>query len=482
MRSRLALAVTPLIALAALCVSHAARAATLSVGPGKTYAKPCDAIKAAQAGDTIEVDASGNYAGDACSWTTDNLTVKGVNGRAKIDDTGMTVAEHKGIFVIYAPTATIENMEFVGASIPDTNPNGAGIRHQGLNLVVRNCSFHDNQDGILGVPLSGGSPALGQGSVLVESSEFYNNGLGQPGYTHNMYIGEYGSFTLQYSYSHSMPGNGGDVGHLVKTRADKNLILYNRITGETGSKESYSIDVSQGGTAFIIGNLIEQSATSLNPAIVAYAKEGVVNPDDHLFFVNNTVVNDATGGTFVTIGGAVKSNAVLVNNVFKGPGTIVDQAGAMQTTNWSDAMGDPKLMSPASYDYHLLAGSPCVDKGTDPGMAMGQALAPIYEYVHPLSYEGRAVAGTAIDIGAYELGGATSADAGPMTDSGGPVTTRPDSGPDLGDGGLATGVVSSDAGCGCDVVGERESAGAAMVSLGITALFGARRRRRARSM
>ncbi|HEX7600811.1 MAG TPA: hypothetical protein VF316_04360, partial [Polyangiaceae bacterium] len=39
-------------------------AATRSVGPGKTYATPCAAIAAAQAGDVIEVDAAGTYAGD----------------------------------------------------------------------------------------------------------------------------------------------------------------------------------------------------------------------------------------------------------------------------------------------------------------------------------------------------------------------------------------------------------------------------------
>jgi hypothetical protein len=37
-----------------------AQAATLQVGPGKTYSKPCDAIAAASANDVIEVQA-GTY-------------------------------------------------------------------------------------------------------------------------------------------------------------------------------------------------------------------------------------------------------------------------------------------------------------------------------------------------------------------------------------------------------------------------------------
>ncbi|HEY8039735.1 MAG TPA: hypothetical protein VIF15_08080, partial [Polyangiaceae bacterium] len=64
-------------ALGALLLATSAEAATLQVGPGKTYAKPCAAIAAAQPGDTIEVDA-GSYDGDTCAWSTDNLTVKAV--------------------------------------------------------------------------------------------------------------------------------------------------------------------------------------------------------------------------------------------------------------------------------------------------------------------------------------------------------------------------------------------------------------------
>jgi hypothetical protein len=99
-----------------LLVSLPCFAATLQVGPGKTYAKPCLAIAAAAAGDTIEVDAAGNYAGDSCGWTKDNLTVRGVNGRAKIDATGVTLSNGKGIFVIAAEPAAATPAEEVAAA------------------------------------------------------------------------------------------------------------------------------------------------------------------------------------------------------------------------------------------------------------------------------------------------------------------------------------------------------------------------------
>jgi hypothetical protein len=201
-------------------VSVPAAAATLQVGPGQTYAMPCDAIAAASAGDVIQVDSAGSYDGNTCAWTTDGLTITGVNGRAKIDLTGVTPAQEKGIFTIGGTaSATIENFELSGAAISQADGNnGAGIRHQGLNLTVRNCYIHDNQDGILGAPATANT-----GTVLIESSEFSHNGAGD-GYSHNMYIGDYAEFTLQFSYSHLAV-----VGHLVKSRAYLTNVWYNRL-------------------------------------------------------------------------------------------------------------------------------------------------------------------------------------------------------------------------------------------------------------
>ena len=162
------------MASAILCSGLRAEAATRTVGPGKTYAKPCAAIAADQPGDVIEVDAAGSYDGDDCSWSTDNLTVRGVGGRARID-AGKNVANvsaGKGIFVISAPNATIESFELAGA-VAGASKNGAGIRHQGTNLTVRNCYFHDNEDGILGSPAADAT-----GTVLIEATELANNGQG----------------------------------------------------------------------------------------------------------------------------------------------------------------------------------------------------------------------------------------------------------------------------------------------------------------
>jgi hypothetical protein len=327
------------VTLALTAGASPAAAATLQVGPGKTYAMPCDAIAAAHAGDTIQVDAAGSYNGNTCSWSTDGLTITGVNGRAKIDLTGVTPAGQKGIFTIGGTaSATIENFELSGAAISSSaGNNGAGIRHQGLNLTVRNCFFHDNQDGILAAPATANT-----GTVLVENSEFSHNGAGD-GFSHNMYIGDFASFTLQFSYSHH-----GNVGHLFKSRAYVTRVLYNRITDETGGTASYEVDIPNAGTAFVIGNVIEQSATTQNPDIITFGEEGVPGGyDTHLFVVNNTIINDYSSGTFVN--DATSTPAVIENDIFYNAGTVTNQSTATLTTNFSSpSMGDPMFVDLAS--------------------------------------------------------------------------------------------------------------------------------------
>ncbi len=381
--------------LFSLTVVGRASADTLSVGPGKTYAKPCAAVAAAHDADVIEIDAAGDYGGDVCAIDKNGLTLRGVAGRAKLDAQGKNYGG-KATWVITGHDTTVENLEFSGATVPDQN--GAGIRQEGANLTVRGCYFHDNDDGIL-------TGAGAQSQILIEYSEFAHNGFGD-GYSHNMYIGNVARFTLRYSYSHD-----AKVGHLVKSRAAENYILYNRITGETGSS-SYELDLPNAGTSFVIGNLIEQGASTENPSILAYGEEGTTagNPGHALYVVNNTFVNDhPAGGTFVNVGTAIDTPAVLQNNVFSGNGMVTNQANALLTANFTGA--DPLLVDPTHFDYHLQAASPCVDKGQDPGSAAGMMLTPVSEYVHPSNVQSRVGVGV-IDIGAYEFGTGNDANGG----------------------------------------------------------------------
>jgi len=370
-----------------------ASAATLSVGPGKTYAKPCAAIAAAKDGDVIEITGNTTYSGDVCYIMRHNLTIRGVNGRPKIDAAGKN-AGGKGIWVVDGNNLTVDNVEMYGAKVPDAN--GAAFRLEAAGFTLRNSFLHDNQNGIL-------ANANANSDVVIENTEFGHNGAGD-GQSHNLYIGHVKSLTFRYNFSHD-----ANVGHNLKSRADTNLIAYNRFSslnpGETGStaagKPSYEIDLPNAGTSYIIGNIIQQPASNSNPAMLAYGEEGAVNAGSDLYVINNTFLNDmGSGGTFMFVSGKVPTPAVAQNNIYAGVGTFSTQASTIDKTNYRSA--SPSFANRAAYDLHPVGSALVIDAGSDPGVsAKGVSLKAVAQYKAVAAGEARPVVGQ-IDIGAYE--------------------------------------------------------------------------------
>jgi hypothetical protein len=352
----------------------------LKVGPGKMYKVPSQAAATAHDGDIIEIDAA-VYDGDVATWTANNLILRGVGGRAHLRVAGQS-AQEKGIWVITGRGAVVENVEFSGARVPDQN--GAGIRLEGSGLTLRNCYFHNNENGIL----TGNNSTS---DILVEGSEFSNNGYGD-GRSHNIYVGVVRSFTLQHSYVHH-----ARIGHNVKSRAQTNYILYNRIMDEKTGTASYAIDLPNGGRSYVIGNLIQKGVDADNPDLIAYSAEGATNQWQEFYLVNNTLVTEHAGGSFLQIHGTPAS--LVVNNLFIGDAQALN---GIATMSHNLSSNKPMFVDKDQFDYHLIAGAPAVDAGINPGNAAGFDLTPTYQYVHPLGWEVRKQIG-AIDIGAYEF-------------------------------------------------------------------------------
>ncbi|WP_313175487.1 hypothetical protein [Massilia sp.] len=392
--TRIAFATSALVLGAAIAAP--ASAATLSVGAGKTYTTPCKAFAVAKAGDTVEIQAA-TYSGDVCAITANKLTIRGVNGRPKIQAGGKS-SGGKAIWVVRGNDITVDNVEMSGAKVADKN--GAALRLEGTNFTLRNSFLHDNENGVL----SGENTAS---TVTMEYNEFGHNGYGD-GYSHNIYIGKIAKLYFRYNFSHD-----ANVGHNLKTRGIYNMIAYNRFSslraGETGStaagKPSYEIDVPNGGTTYVIGNVIMQPASHNNPALVAYGMEGATGAGrkQDLYVINNTFLNEDSGrGTFVQIGSSVTTPAKLINNIFSGTGTITGQASAVKKTNYQSLA--PAFVNRAAYDLRLTsAASQILNAGSNPGSsAGGLALKPTASYKHTASYSSRPTLGT-IDIGAYEV-------------------------------------------------------------------------------
>jgi hypothetical protein len=306
----------PPVGAADACPATAGR--TLQVGPGKQYATPSAAAAVAQAGDRILI-APGDYRGDVATWRSGNLTICGDGGRARLFADGKD-AQGKGIWVIAVPstsTTTIVNVEFRDAKVPDQN--GAGIRLDGGNLVLRNTGFFDNENGILG--------GVGGTAVTIERSEFARNGYGD-GQSHNIYIGNVDRLHVIASWFHE-----ARIGHNLKSRAKESVIENSYFMDGPSGNSSYLLDFPDGGAVFMRGNLLQKSPNADNPTLVAYGYERNTWTTNTISLVHNTLVTNYGRGTFEGVAGFTQQ-VTLNANLFAGSATMASGAsGKLQEQN-----------------------------------------------------------------------------------------------------------------------------------------------------
>jgi hypothetical protein len=385
----------------------------LRVGPSRRYRVPSQAAKAARNGDVIEI-AAGLYEGDVAVWRADNLTIRGVGGRAHLAAAGRA-AQGKAIWVIKGDNTVVENIEFSGARV--RGKNGAGIRLEGTHLIIRNSYFHHNQMGIL----TGKNP---RSDVVIKNSEFAYNMVKsrrKRPIGHNIYIGVIRSFTLRNSYVHH-----ASIGHNVKSRAATNHLLYNRLADEGDGNSSYIVDLPNGGAAYLNGNVIQQSRFTDNWSLINFGSK-LNGPLDGLYLANNTIVSERKNGRFVS--NRSTRPVMFVNNILVGKGKPVEGPSRMISNlivnrSTPDAMArlggrsnmrradapyagnfvadHPGFVDIARRDYRLTPYSPAIDAGRDPGSVEGISLAPRFEFANRVQLAERQRHGP-IDLGAYEF-------------------------------------------------------------------------------
>lgn len=352
----------------------------LHVGPTRALKLPSDAARVARDGDIVEIDAA-EYT-DTAAWSQDGLWMRGVNGRPHLK-APPRLAEGKAIWVISGRDVTVENLEFSGARVPSRN--GAGIRAEGRNLAVRASYFHDNEMGLL-------TNHDLQSTITIEFSEFAANGVEDEHYHHNVYVGRVGRFVLQHSYSH-----GAIRGHLVKSRARRSEILYNRLEDDANGTASFELDLPEGGDALVLGNLIVQSVASGNHTMLSYAAENATRWDNRLTVAHNTFYSWGMGPLFIS--NRSDDPAMVTNNVF---------GGAVGLTAWGPATvrgnrlaGPADFADPRSRDYRLAAGVRGIDAAREDPASVTRSIAPSFEPSAPLQSRPRPTRGPA-DIGAFE--------------------------------------------------------------------------------
>lgn len=348
---------------------------TLRVGRFQKLQTIAAAAKIARNGDTVEIEA-GDYLGDVAIWAQDNLTIRGVGGKARLVANGRDV-ERKGIWIVRGGKITVENIEFSGARVE--HRNGAGIRFEKGHLILRNCAFFDNENGIL-------THNDENTELDIENSEFGRNGYGD-GQTHNIYVGSIKRFRMVGSYSHH-----ANVGQLVKSRARETYILYNRLTDENG-RASYEIDLPSGGVAYLIGNIIQQSPNATNGHFISFGVEGYKWEKNELYLINNTIIdNRPANGRFLLLKpGPAKVHAV--NNILYGPDTLnpADRPNASAhpdgqlpgTYENNPHVRLDEFTNPENFDYTLKPGSKLRNSAVNPGVFNKFSLMPTQQYIHP---------------------------------------------------------------------------------------------------
>ncbi len=271
--------------------------ATLTVGQGQQFQRIADAIKAANDGDTVEVQA-GNYYNDFAT-INNKITIKGVGGLAHII---ATASPPDGKAILTTNTdVTIDHLELSGAAVSDRN--GSGIRYQGGTLNIVDSYIHDNQEGLLATPLT-----PGQGTVNILRSEFSHNGFGD-GQSHNIYVNQVAALNIDQSYFHDAV-----VGHEIKSRAERTTITNSRVQNGPNGSGSYVIDLPNGGNALIQGNVIEQGPMAQNPNMVAFGEEGNLRSGTNLQVTGNTFINDFKSGSATGVWNATGVTAKLSGN------------------------------------------------------------------------------------------------------------------------------------------------------------------------
>lgn len=310
-RFPLTLALLALLLLACATTVRALPAATtaqtLRVGPERALTRPSEAARLARPGDTVEIDA-GVYENDHATWQQDDLVIRAVGGTAHLAFSG-NIPNGKAIWIVAGNNVLIENIEFSGATVRDSN--GAGIRHERGNLTLRNTYFHHNEFSVL-------TGEDREASLVIDSSRFHHQK--RPGrFSHGLYIGALKRFTLVGSHV-----TGTDRGHQVKSRARENHIRYNRIEDIPGGNSSRLVDLPNCGLSFVVGNDLHQADSTQNVDAIGYGAEGCddrTEEERRLFVVNNTFVNEAWNGALVRnhAGGQVS----VFNNLTYGRGRFL---------------------------------------------------------------------------------------------------------------------------------------------------------------
>jgi len=258
---------------------------------------------------------------------------------------------------------------------------GGGLYNDNCRLVVANCTFEEN------AAFNGGAIFSAGGTLAVYESMFVANLASQGGALVNLN----GHMTLTRC--------------VMRNNAEGTIFCFGNGALQV---ESCVFDNNYGGWHAIdrsnTGNVIEV----INSLFTHNAGGAINSSYNSLLIVNSTLVDNHTttfgGGVCCSYGSLSAANCIMWGNTAGWDGDEIFGADASITVSYSCIAGgypgtgninmNPLFCAPASEDYHLQPGSPCIDAGDN------SAIPP--SVTTDLDDAPR-IMGKAVDMGAYEL-------------------------------------------------------------------------------
>ena len=204
----------------------------------------------------------------------------------------------KGLLVVLRGAGLdVQGIIFQSATSPDEN--GAGIRMEGRELNAYNCTFINNENGIL----AGGE----DGSELrIIDSTFIGNGYGD-GYSHGIYMSNGARILVEGSRF-----EGTRIGHHIKSIASQSTIVRDSVFKDGNGQPSYVVDVTGGGDMVVERNTITRAASAEQETFFNYdtsrgGRRGAIT------IAYNQITNE-------------KPNASLLRNPEKAPVTLKENS------------------------------------------------------------------------------------------------------------------------------------------------------------
>ena len=186
------------------------------------------------------------------------------------------ICEGKAALVLRGRAATIEGLTFRNMRVEDGN--GSGIRLEHGDLTVTGSLFENSEEGIL-------THDDMEGTIRIDHTTFRRLGRCDRGLScaHSIYTGHYGRLIVTRSRFDTGAG-----GHYLKTRAARVDITDNSFDDSKGHLTNYMIDLSNGASGLIAGNIMLQGRDKENhSAFITVAPEGRDHSSAQLIVRNN---------------------------------------------------------------------------------------------------------------------------------------------------------------------------------------------------